>query len=84
MGERNNERPKEQQPVRQYSPLPPDVTRRMLARWRRYKETIGLEGELYLDMKKEGRSEEEIKTVIEGHREARESLIEEFHRETEE
>jgi len=84
MGERNNGRPKVQQSVIEYSPLPPEATMRILARWRRYRETIGLEGKIYFDMKNEGRSAEDIKTAIKEHREARESLIEEFHRENEE
>ena len=64
----------------QYSPMPKDTTGRMLARWRRYREIIGLEGELYFNMRQSGKSSEEIETVVREHREARASLLEDFHK----
>ena len=75
----SNER-HQQDLAKQYSPLPPESVKRMLARWREYKETIGLEGDLYLRMKREGTNEEEIEVALQEHRLARQSLIEDFHK----
>ena len=73
----SNERHQEEL-AQQYSPLPPESVKRILARWREYKETIGLEGDLYLRMKREGINEEEIEVALQENRLARQSLIEDF------
>lgn len=46
-----------------------------------YKSAIGLEGELYLQLKKQLLSEDEIAKKIEEFRESRQGLIENFRKE---
>lgn len=49
--------------------------------WNLYKNAIGLEGDLYIQSKKDGLSEGEISKRIEEHRESRENLMEDYRRE---
>ena len=61
--------------TKEYSPLPREITERILDIWKYYRENIGLEGELVYRMRVNGASEDAIEQAVLKYREDREEMM---------
>ena len=66
---------------RQYNPYTKEQREKIKKGWTLYKGAIGLEGDLYIQLKNQGLFEGEISKKIGEYRETRKNLIEDYRRE---
>lgn len=58
-----------------YSPLPTNMQEAINKTWEFYKNNIGLEGQIVLDLRQSGKTKAEIDEIISNHRADRELLM---------